>query len=52
MALTGFGMDEDVARSREAGFGAHLTKPVNFQKLQATIREALALTKGAVVGGE
>jgi PAS domain S-box-containing protein len=42
VALTGFGMEEDVARSREAGFSAHLTKPVNFQKLQATIHEALA----------
>ena len=47
VALTGFGMDEDVARSREAGFSAHLTKPVNFQKLQATIRQAMA----EVVGG-
>jgi CheY-like chemotaxis protein len=41
IALTGFGMEEDVARSREAGFSAHLTKPVNFQKLQMTIEEAM-----------
>ncbi len=33
VALTGFGMDEDIAQSLEAGFNEHLTKPVNFQKL-------------------
>jgi CheY-like chemotaxis protein len=39
IALTGFGMDEDVRRSREAGFIAHLTKPVDFQKLEETIQQ-------------
>jgi PAS domain S-box-containing protein len=37
LALTGFGMEDDVARCLEAGFAAHLTKPVNFQKLEATL---------------
>ena len=37
LALSGFGMEEDVAKSRLAGFEAHLTKPVNFQKLEAAI---------------
>ena len=37
IALTGFGMENDVARSLEAGFTEHLTKPVNFQKLEAVI---------------
>jgi CheY-like chemotaxis protein len=37
IALTGFGMEHDVARSLEAGFTEHLTKPVNFQKLEAVI---------------
>jgi PAS domain S-box-containing protein len=37
LALSGFGMEEDVAKCREAGFEAHLTKPVNFQKLEAAI---------------
>jgi CheY-like chemotaxis protein len=37
LALSGFGMEEDIAKSKEAGFEAHLTKPVNFQKLEATI---------------
>jgi PAS domain S-box-containing protein len=39
VALTGFGMDEDIAKSREAGFIAHLTKPINFQRLQMMVRK-------------
>ena len=39
VALTGYGMDEDVARCKEAGFDAHLTKPLNFQELDALIRK-------------
>jgi PAS domain S-box-containing protein len=37
IALTGFGMQEDVERSQKAGFDAHLTKPVNLQRLEATM---------------
>lgn len=39
IALSGYGMDEDVQRSHEAGFERHLTKPVNLQLLQEAIRE-------------
>ncbi|HWE04686.1 MAG TPA: CHASE3 domain-containing protein [Tepidisphaeraceae bacterium] len=39
IALTGFGMDEDIAKCKEAGFDAHITKPVNFQKLDIIIRQ-------------
>ncbi|HEY1792225.1 MAG TPA: PAS domain-containing protein [Opitutaceae bacterium] len=31
--------DGDLARCREAGFDAHLTKPVNLQRLEALIRQ-------------
>lgn len=41
IALTGFGMQHDVERAQEAGFDAHLTKPVNLQKLEATIWKVL-----------
>jgi CheY-like chemotaxis protein len=34
IALTGFGTDDDLRRSKEAGFDFHLVKPVNFQELQ------------------
>ncbi len=39
LALSGFGMDEDIERSREAGFSDHLTKPVSIDRLQAAISE-------------
>lgn len=39
IALSGYGMDEDIQRSHEAGFERHLTKPVNLQLLQDAIRE-------------
>jgi hypothetical protein len=39
VALTGFGMDQDINRYKEAGFDAHLTKPVNFQKLEMIINQ-------------
>jgi PAS domain S-box-containing protein len=39
IALTGFGMDEDIARTAAAGFRAHITKPVNFQRLQMMVHQ-------------
>jgi CheY-like chemotaxis protein len=30
-------MDEDIRRCRDAGFLDHLTKPVNFARLEALI---------------
>jgi two-component system CheB/CheR fusion protein len=42
IALSGYGMEEDVRQSREAGFSRHLTKPVNLQALRETIRQVLA----------
>ena len=41
IALTGFGMQQDVERAQQAGFDAHLTKPVNLQKLEAAIWKLL-----------
>ena len=38
IAVSGFGLEEDVRKSREAGFLAHMTKPVDFPKLEATIQ--------------
>jgi CheY-like chemotaxis protein len=38
VALTGYGMDEDVRRCREAGFAVHLTKPIDLQTLEDTLR--------------
>jgi PAS domain S-box-containing protein len=41
VALTGFGTDEDLRRSKEAGFDFHLVKPVDLHELQ-TILDKLA----------
>jgi PAS domain S-box-containing protein len=38
VAITGYGMDEDIRRCREAGFRDHLTKPVNFARLESLIQ--------------
>ncbi|MFP5286118.1 MAG: response regulator, partial [Thermoanaerobaculia bacterium] len=40
IALSGYGMEEDVQRSREAGFSKHLTKPVDLQAFKAAILAA------------
>ena len=37
IALTGYGMESDLAASREAGFVEHLTKPVDLAALEAAI---------------
>lgn len=39
IALTGYGQDRDVALSREAGFIAHLTKPVDVRSLDKALAE-------------
>jgi CheY-like chemotaxis protein len=38
IALSGWGMDEDLRKGREAGFAEHLVKPVTAQVLEDVIR--------------
>ena len=38
IALTGMASDTDLQQTREAGFETHLTKPVDFQALEAIIQ--------------
>jgi signal transduction histidine kinase/ActR/RegA family two-component response regulator len=40
IALTGFGMEDDVNRSQAAGFVIHLTKPVSVQALDSALSVA------------
>jgi CheY-like chemotaxis protein len=50
VALTGWGQDEDRDRSREAGFDAHMVKPVDFDallKLLASVSPVDAEPKSA-----
>jgi two-component system CheB/CheR fusion protein len=42
IALTGFGTETDIARSRAAGFYTHLTKPFSPQELKRTVEEVLS----------
>ena len=37
IAISGFGMEEDVQRSMEAGFEHHLIKPIDAQQLEALL---------------
>jgi|tagenome__1003787_1003787.scaffolds.fasta_scaffold20946980_2 signal transduction histidine kinase/CheY-like chemotaxis protein len=37
IAISGFGMKVDIERSLEAGFSAHLVKPIKVEKLEAAI---------------
>jgi CheY-like chemotaxis protein len=39
IALTGFGMEEDMRRSKEAGFDFHLTKPIDFAELRTVLAQ-------------
>lgn len=39
IALSGYGAEEDIRRSMEAGFSTHLTKPVDVDRLRAAIRD-------------
>ncbi|HEV2851280.1 MAG TPA: ATP-binding protein [Thermoanaerobaculia bacterium] len=40
IAVSGFGMEEDLRRSRESGFLEHLVKPVDVDKLRAALARA------------
>ena len=42
IALTGFGMEHDVKKAQAAGFSEHLTKPINFERLEEAIENLLA----------
>jgi CheY-like chemotaxis protein len=44
IAVSGYGMDHDLERSERAGFVAHLTKPIDFPRLEAVIVEKLSET--------
>jgi CheY-like chemotaxis protein/two-component sensor histidine kinase len=42
IALTGFGMEEDIRKTREAGFKHHLVKPIDLTKLDQLIQQSVA----------
>lgn len=42
IAVSGFGSDEDIRNSRQAGFEEHLIKPLNFQTLRTAVHRLAA----------
>jgi signal transduction histidine kinase/CheY-like chemotaxis protein len=50
IAMSGFGMHEDVERSLAAGFLRHLTKPVTLEQLRIAIASAMASAPRMVDG--
>ena len=42
VALTGYGMEDDLNRSRDVGFAAHVVKPVDVAQLQLVIERVSA----------
>jgi PAS domain S-box-containing protein len=38
IALSGFGMAEDITRAYDSGFAYHMIKPVNFEQLESVLR--------------
>ena len=47
IALTGWGQQQDRRRTQEAGFDAHLTKPVNFAAIMDLLAKLPATSAGA-----
>jgi signal transduction histidine kinase/CheY-like chemotaxis protein len=47
IALTGYGAPEDMKCAASAGFDIHMTKPVNFNRLLAVLKDASAAGVGS-----
>lgn len=45
IAMSGFGMEEDVAKAKAAGFAIHLTKPVDIDGLESALADMLGLAQ-------
>jgi CheY-like chemotaxis protein len=46
VAMTGYGQDEDRRRSQEAGFNAHLVKPVDWDALRQLLAHSVSRFEG------
>jgi PAS domain S-box-containing protein len=44
IAVSGYGMDEDVQKSLSVGFVGHITKPIDFEELRKAVSGFLAAT--------
>lgn len=41
IALSGYGMEDDIRRSMEAGFSEHVVKPVDLARLESVVRQVV-----------
>jgi PAS domain S-box-containing protein len=48
IALSGYGMEEDIARSLQSGFTAHLIKPVELRQLLRALKDCLIQTNESI----
>lgn len=46
IAVSGYGMEEDVARSQRSGFSQHMTKPIQFERLRQIIEQVQGQVNG------
>ncbi len=46
IAVSGYGMEDDLRQTQEAGFIAHLTKPVNFSQVEAVLLQFVCTRRG------
>jgi CheY-like chemotaxis protein len=49
IALSGYGSEQDLQRSRAAGFEEHLVKPVNVAQLDAVIQRLVDVGPSAEI---
>jgi CheY-like chemotaxis protein len=47
--MTGWGHQQDLRRTKDAGFDAHLTKPVKYEAFLAAL-DQLTMDKGTEIG--
>jgi signal transduction histidine kinase/response regulator RpfG family c-di-GMP phosphodiesterase len=52
IALTGFGMEDDLRKSYDVGFHHHLVKPVDLNRLDALIQQADSVSEPVLVRGQ
>jgi CheY-like chemotaxis protein len=52
IALSGYGMEEDIRRSHQAGFIEHLTKPIDLDRLRSTIDRVMQGSEDITVADE
>ncbi len=50
IAISAYGMPQDISRSKEAGFADYLQKPINIQTLDAAVTKALSRVSAEQLG--